>query len=609
MLLAGDMLRRCPQTTRFRCMVDLGCAFPLASATGATSTTGGWTVLLEILVLLGAAAVLGSLAERFRQSALVGYLLAGMLVGPSVLGWVGAEQHLMDIAELGVALLLFTIGLEFSPQTLMRLGRIPLLTGCIQLSATIIAGWLLAWLLGLSSREAFVVGAMIALSSTACVLRLLSDRAELDSPHGRAVLGALLIQDMAVVPLVLITAALGGGGSPAAVVRQLAISLGLGLLLVIVFYVLFYYVVPRLFVQREWRQNRELPTLLALVMPLGAAWAAHHVGLSPAMGAFVAGVLLAASPYAVQITADVQPIKVVLVTLFFSAVGMFADPAWMVQHLHIVVSLTVMVVLGKAVLAGVAAWLSGAIGRVALLSGIYLAQIGEFSFVLATLAHGGSAGGGLLSDLTFRAMVSATVASLLLTPYLISGTPRAVSWWNRKFASQTAASDGFVGQLPPDDSEGLPLALIIGFGPAGRRAAEELLASGYRRIVVIDLNRSNLDIAQRYGLQVGLGDATRNEFLVHCQVRRAAFAVVALPSTTATRQIIQLLRQLSPGIWIVARSRYHIHRWQLMMAGAQAVVDEEDHVGRRMAGELLSHWNAMRVTQPTAARTPHEGQP
>ncbi|MHB8953445.1 MAG: cation:proton antiporter [Pirellulaceae bacterium] len=552
-----------------------------------------WNSLTEILLLLGLAMILGAVAELLRQSAIVGYLLAGTIIGPSVLGLVSQQQNIFQIAELGVALLLFTIGLEFSVKRLVSLGKQPLLTGVLQVLLTLIAGALLSWGVGLQPLESIVVGAMIALSSTACVLRILNDRAEIDSPYGRFSLGILLVQDAAVVPLMLLVTMLTTGGTMLSIVWQLDVALASAVLLIATLYVFFTYAAPGLLKLTNLQRNRDLPILLALVMAMGSAWGAQRLGLSPALGAFVAGVLLGASPFAVQIRADIEPVKTILVTLFFAAVGMFGDAVWFFHHMGLVCTVVLAIVAGKVGLTFLAARMCGVRRQFAAATALCLAQVGEFSFVLATIAHGGGGEETILSDTTFRALVAATIISLLITPYLIAVAPRAGDWfehaWRRRRRGAALSVDTPVdshdasANAQPTERDWI---FIMGFGPAGQRAAEDLLAAHQNQLVVIDMNTDNILIAERYGLMAHLGDATQSEILEHAGIRRASLIIITVPTPFVSQRLVHLARHHAPGAMIFARARYHMHRWQLTHAGAHVVVDEEDRVGHELAARI-----------------------
>lgn len=558
-----------------------------------------WHVLVDVLILLTAALALGTLAEWLRQSAILGYLVAGTLVGPNMFGWVTSGHNVKLIAELGVALLLFTIGLEFSFDRLKRIGPVALIGGSLQVIVTMAVAGCVANVCGLDYRGAVAVGAMLALSSTACVLRLLTDRAAVDSMYGRHCLGILLLQDVAVIPLVLLVASLAGGGSWRDSMITLARTVALGGLLIGVFLILFKMVVPRLFNMRQWTQNRELPILLAMVMAIGSAVASHQASISPAIGAFVAGVLLGESPFAIQIRADVGSIRTVFVTLFFATVGMFGEPVWVAHHAGLVMAVVTAIVVGKTVIIIGIVRLLGVTTSLAVATGLCLAQVGEFSFVLAETARG-----QLISEDVFRLMVSATILTLFLTPFLVIAAPHLANWLTdagsrarplhaapRSVHKRTAPN-----KADRNDGANQPVhdAFIIGFGPAGQQAAQALLDNHADRMVVIELNPRNTAIAKRYGVTSQVGDATHRDVLEHANIRQARVIIVTVPDPKASRAIIHHCKYLAPNAIIIARARYHVVRWDLQLAGAIEVIDEEEQIGVNLASRAKQYLN-----QPT----------
>ncbi len=540
-----------------------------------------WAPLLNILILLAAAIVLGALCERFRQSPLLGYLLAGALLGPNAFDLLPSHETVTAIAELGVALLLFTIGLEFSWRRLRDIGPVALGGGTLQvvLTAAITAGICIA--IGIGPRTAFAFGAVIALSSTAAVMQLLTTRAEIDAVHGRYAVGILLLQDLAVVPLVLLISVLSSGGSIAEVGWGITRAVGLAAVLVGALHVLLNYALPLLLGARIVERYGDLPILLAVVTPVGAAWLSHQLGFSPVLGAFVAGMLLAESPFATQIRANIIPFRTVFVTLFFSSIGLLSNPAWVAEHWLLLVGVVAAIVIGKSVVTtGVVRVFGGPVGP-SLATGIVLAQVGEFSLVLAVLARQG----GLIGLGEFDLIVAAMITTLFVTPFLMGLGPqlaRVVSGRSSLSPSMAEDSNGRPG-VPERVRDHL---VIVGFGPAGQRVAELMMAERSLNIFVVELASRTADLARGYGLRTLIGDATRDEVLTRLQVRTAACVVITIPDPWTARHIIQQVRALAPSTPIVVRARYHIHRWQLELAGADAVVDEEQEVGIQLAGEV-----------------------
>jgi len=538
-----------------------------------------WDTLLDILVLLGGALVLGVLCERLKQSPILGYLAAGTLLGPNALQIVSSAEEVTALAELGVALLLFTIGLEFSWPRLKKLGPAALGGGGGQVLITMAIGAACALGFGVSWKAALAIGAIVALSSTAVVLRLLISRAEIESAHGRHALGILLMQDVAVVPLVLLVTVLGGEGSAQQVGIDVLLAIGGAILLVVVLYVLLNIIAPRIMGMGELQRNRDLPILLAIVIGLGSAWGSHKLGLSPALGAFVAGMILAESPFATQIRADIGSIRTLLVTLFFSSIGMLGDPAWFFSHLPSVLGLVGAIVVGKSAVIWCVLRAFGLTNRNALAAGICLGQVGEFSFVLAAVARG-----AVISEEVFTLIISTTIVTLFLTPYLVAWAPR--------ISASIVSTFERAGVLKPGSVTGdddLSLAsgtlIVVGFGPAGEAVGTTL--DGYGdRVSVIDLNARSVRRAQQLGFTGHIGNAAQAEVLEHAGIQRAIAVVVTVPDPGAAREIVELVRTLAPDVHVIARSRYHRYFAELQHGGADEVVDEERIVGAILASRM-----------------------
>jgi len=544
-----------------------------------------WLLLLDAVTLLGAALLLGALMEALRQNAVVGYLLAGTLVGPGVLGLVQGESAVAVIAELGVALLLFSIGLEFNLGRLLGMGLPALGLGVGQILATFAVAGGCALAFGLPYPAAAALGAMAALSSTAVVLSVLARRAELDSVHGRAAVGVLLVQDAAVVPLVLLVTALAPAGPAAAADSPgLLLRLGIGLAALAGFTAFGRYVLPRAIRVPALSRNRELAILLAVVVAFGAAWVSHALGLSPSLGAFVAGMILGESVLSLQIRADVGPLKTLFATLFFGSVGLLGDPAWIAANAGAVLATVALLILGKALVVWPLARLFGLPTHHAVATGLCLAQLGEFSFVLAGIARGRGGPDALLNADLFALLVSATIGSLMATPFLLEVAPLAGRTVARLLGRALPATT-----VPTEPRS--KHVVVVGFGPAGRAVAEAAARSG-RAVVVLDLSPRLIGSAREQGFHAWLGDASASEVLEHAHVETARAVVVTLPDHRAAAQVIEQVHARAPNVPLIARARYHLYAEELARSGATAVVDEEQEVGRRLAAA------ARRLSEP-----------
>ncbi len=532
-----------------------------------------WDMLLQIISLLLACLLAGSLMAWLKQSPLVGYLMAGMFMGgPGSLAIVKGEQHIESIAELGVALLLFSLGLEFSWKRVIGFGKTTLLSGAAQVIVTLLLTALCCRLFGLTIATSLAIGAMVCLSSTAAVLRVLIDRGEMDSQAGRNSLAVLLVQDMAVVPLAILIPLLSEGGEPTAIaVRVLGILLAAAVVIGSLYFILNYMAV-KAFQSVAFGRNRELTVLLSVIIGLGATWAAHAAKLSPALGAFVAGMFLGNSKFAVQIRADVASLRIVLLTLFFGAVGMIADPVWMFRNLPMVLSVAAMIMAGKALILLVLLLLFGKSRGVSISTGLCLCQVGEFAFVLGSEARTGN----ILTERQYSLLVSSAIATLMVTPWLISFAPRASAWSNQRRASLRNPDTEPTSDHPACEF------LIIGFGPAGRGAVQHL-EHVCDRVLVLDLSPAGIAAAEAMGFRAEFGDASNAEVLEHLHLEHLKLVVITLPSRDDALAILNQIRLIAPQTTKIVRSRHQFYMSEFLNAGADIVVGDEEEVQRTIA--------------------------
>jgi len=542
-----------------------------------------WEILRDVLILLTAALLLGFVMQILRQRPVLGYILAGILLGPHGFAVIHNQKAVEDIAYLGVSLLLFAIGLEFSWSRLRSFGTAGLGGGSLQVLFTGGAAYALSIFLGVAPPMAFVLGAVTALSSTAFVLRLLAERSELDSVQGRHAVGILLLQDLAVVPLILVVEILVQGGGAGAFFLRLGKALLVLPALAAVFVILFRLVLPRILKTSLVHRNREFLVLLAAVTALGSSWLAHHLGYSAALGAFLAGMLLGDSPFATQFRADMGALRTILVTVFFSSIGLLADPRWMLEYWFEVGLLVLCVLLGKTIIVTVVLKLFRLTLAHAVATGLCLAQMGEFGFMLATLGKG-----AILDDHLFMLIVSATIVSLFFTPYLMAGAMPVGRRVDRILSFGRSARSRPGAAEASGEAACAPEVVLIGFGPAGREVAARLERLRCR-LLVLDLNPKIPDIAREYGFEGQVGDASQIEVLEHAGITGAGIVVVALPHPETVSHVVENVKALSPKAHVVARSRYNIHRHRLERAGADLVVDEERMVGLRIAEDVEAY--------------------
>lgn len=538
-----------------------------------------WNLLAEIVVLLGACLVCGGICSRLKQSPLVGYLLAGMFLGgPGSLHVVQAEAHIESIAELGVALLLFSLGLEFSFGRLLGLGVRSLASGGIQVVVTGLVATSVGLLFRCGVVESIAVGMMVSLSSTAAVLRVLIERSEIESLHGRNSLAILLTQDVAVIPLAIVMTLMAEGGSAAEIAFRVVKLLSLATGLVAVLYVVLNQVAVRALRVLSDERNRELTVLLAVVVGLGSTWAAHAVGLSPALGAFLAGMFLGSSPFATQIRSDISSLRIVLLTLFFGSVGMVADPSWIAQHLAVVLTLAVLIVVAKTAIVWLILRLLGHSDGVAIATGLCLSQVGEFAFVLGSSGRAS----GVIEGPLYMLIVSSAIVTLLATPYLVQHAP-AVAARIERWRRHAPRRNPTLPESPHDQ----PAIVIVGFGPAGQAVGRAL--SGHRQsVLVIDLNPALMRHVEALGLVGQIGDATQIDVLEHAHIQSARIVVVTLPARAAALAVLEHVRNLAPTADIVMRSRYQIHQTDFEAAGAAVVIGDEETVGRALAERVVA---------------------
>ncbi|HYO52208.1 cation:proton antiporter [Archangium sp.] len=502
-------------------------------------------LLQELVVVFGVAVVVVLALSRLRLPTLAGLIAAGALIGPSGLGWVRDTWRLEALADIGVALLLFGIGLEFSLERLRRLWKVLTLGGGLQVALTLLVVVSLALALGFPPRKGIFLGFLVALSSTAIVLRVLAERQETDAPHGRLIVGALIFQDLCVVPMMLAIPLLAGQEVGAA---SIAWVLAKAALLVVATVAFGRVAVPPLLKAVAGTRRRELFLLAVLGLCTGIAWLASMAGLSLALGAFMAGVALADSDYGYQALADMLPLRETFASLFFISIGMLFDVRVVVEHPVLVAVLLVGVLVVKSVLGGVGALVMRFPLRVAVLAGVGLAQIGEFSFVLANAGLQV----GLLSAGERDLFVCMSVLTLAVTPVALGFAPRLAAGVAHLRPLEVLFGAHGPHRLEPEHEELAGHFIVAGLGTAGRMVVRALRASNLPH-VVIELDPHMVAEARRRGEVMYYGDITSPEILERAGIHRARALVLLISDPEGSQRAVSAARRLSPDVPILVK--------------------------------------------------------
>lgn len=532
----------------------------------------GHDFLTNLGVALVAAVVGGFAARLLRLPLLVGYLLAGVAVGPHTPGIAADSHSVHEVAKLGVALLMFAVGVQFHLEDMLAVRRIAILGGGLQILGTILLGWLVGLGLGWGHYGGLFLGCALALSSTAVMMRILEERGELGTSHGTAMLGILVVQDLAVVVMVALlpsVARIATAGT--AGMMGLSWSILRAALLVTLTLILARKVVPAL-LERVARQNsQELFLITVVCVCIGAAYLAQLGGLSLEIGAFLAGLVVSESDYAHEVFSQIRPVRDIFASLFFVSVGMLLDPHLLVRYAPAVLAVVAVIVLGKGLLTTLSVFSFGAHGRTAVFAGLGLAQIGEFSFVLSSIGTER----GLIPAQEASVILSAALITILLAPFVygaagplyarLNATPGLSPLLNREAGGKGKASGA--GVEPPR-------VLLLGCGRVGKHVSQALSVRGIEHLVV-DFDASVVARLRGVKVPVIYGDATSPSVITRALLPSIELAIVALPEASMTPIAVRQLRELRPELPIVARVHRGIYIPRVRKAGADEVVHAE----------------------------------
>ncbi|AKB55925.1 MULTISPECIES: monovalent cation:proton antiporter family protein [Methanosarcina] len=532
------------------------------------------SLLANVDVLLGFAILILTIFYRFQVPPVLGFLVTGMLIGPYGLGILNGGQNELN-ADLGVIFLLFTIGVDLSLKELWKMKKALFLGGTLQILLTIFLTLIICSSLGFNSTTSVFFGFLISLSSTAIVLKVLQDRNEVYTQHGKTSLAILIFQDLAIVPLILITPLLAGDslsfeGSLSTVFLK-------GSLVILVFILSAKFLIPYIFYHVGRTGNKELFLVSVVFICLSTALFTSSIGLSLALGAFLAGIVISGSQYSQQAMGNIIPLRDMFMSFFFVSVGMLLNTEYLLDHLMILIIASIALIIIKSIAGVASTFLLGCPLRAAILTGFALSQVGEFSFVLSRLGVEYS----LMTEEAYQAFLAVSIITMGVTPFLINASYKPIDFLVTRVSGTTNGLKLIHGlysepikeeeQAEPEMKDHL---IIVGFGFSGRTVSKAAKAAGIPYIIV-EANPEIVIQEKQKGENIHYGDATFEVVLEHAGVKSARVLIIGISDSTATGKIVEIVKKLNPNICIIAKVRDLQEMKRLNSLGADEIIPEE----------------------------------
>ena len=545
-------------------------------------------LLNDIVIIFGLSIAVLFICHRLRVPAVVGFLLTGIFIGPYGFKLVKGVHEVEILAEVGVVLLLFTIGIEFSFKRLLQIKKSVLAGGSLQVLLTFLSAFFILRHFVHPPGEAVFIGFLVTLSSTAIVLKLIQEKAEVDSPHGRIILGILIFQDIMVVPMILVTPLLAGATGSLGGSLLILVAKGIGIILFVI--IAAKWIAPQALFQIAKTRNHELFMLSVIVICLGVAWAASKAGLSLALGAFLAGLIISETEYSHQALGNILPFRDVFTTFFFISIGMMLDVGFLLEK-PVSILLIVLGIFGlKAIIAGLVTILLGFPLRTGIFVGCSLGQIGEFSFILSRVG----VEYGLFAGNIYQMFLSVSVLSMAATPFIIAMCPNLSNIILRLPLPKKLISGLYpVSEIKVEEKK--HHLIIIGFGVNGGNLARAAKVAGIP-YAIIEMNPETVRSEKAKGEPIYYGDATREAVLNYANAKEAKIVVVAINDPTATRKITEVIRSLNPEARLIVRTRYLQEMKPLYELGADEVIPEEFETSVEIFTRVLTRYLIPRDT-------------
>ncbi len=543
-------------------------------------------LLKDVVVIFVLSVAVLFLFHRLRAPTIVGFLLTGILAGPQGFGLISASEQVAILAEIGVVLLLFTVGMEVSLKDLLKIKKYVLVGGSLQVILTILVVFAILLRMQVPIGEALMLGFLISLSSTAIVLRIIQKKEQFDSVYGRTTLSILIFQDIAVVPMMLIVPLLPGAMQTTLQSPLLILAKVLGLIALVILSAK--WIVPQILYHIAKTGDRELFLLSIVAICLSVAWISSLAGLSLGLGAFFAGLIISESPYSHQAFGNVMPLRDAFTSFFFISIGMLLDLNYLLQNPVYIILAALAVMALKALVAGFTVSILGLPLRISVLVGLALCQIGEFSFILSKTGFDS----GIISVEVYQLFLDVAVLTMGATSILMAVSPKV--------------ADSFLRLPIPDRlrNRTLPMAVardpqwrdhlvIIGYGVNGRNVAMSARSEGIP-FVIVEMDPDIVMREEKKGEPIRFGDASQEAVLQYVGIKSARVAAIAISDPAATRRITELARRMNPGLFLIVRTRYLQEMNPLKELGADEVIPEEYETSIEIFARVLERYNVPR---------------
>ena len=539
-------------------------------------------ILRDITIIFAVSTIVLLICARIKIPGILGYLITGLLIGPNGLGFISNTENVTHMAEIGVILLLFTIGLEFSLKQLIALKRSALGGGMLQVFITSLFITLLCIIFGLNTELSIFIGMIIAPSSTAIVLKLMMERGEIESPYGRITTSVLIFQDIAVIPMMLIARMLAPGNDSSA--WDIVLTLGNAIIVVVLLFAAARFIVPKLLAKVTNTRSREVFLFSIILICVVVAVITNKAGLSLALGAFLAGMVVSETGYGYQALGNVIPFKDVFTGFFFISIGMMISMETFIAHPIFIIFLSLLVIFVKTLVTTMAINILGYSLETSLKTGLALAQVGEFSFILATTGLQD----GIFNEYQNSLFITIAVISMMATPFLMQFSSQIVKIISKLPLPENILK-GYFHDKKTDKKVFNDHIILVGFGLSGRMIAKAATQSGIEYIV-IEMNPNTVHNEKQKGTPIFYGDASQEEILEHASIKKARTLVISGADFNTTKNIVETARRLNPTLIIIARTRFQVFNAKLKELGASEVISEEVESAASILSVVFKHY-------------------